>query len=236
MRRIGLTRLLPMWFMLAVIAPACSGPTTPSNPTDRPASPAAPTPAPPAPAGTLTLVSASPAPGSDVVVSSPSGGLSVAMTFAIRLEAAIPDAVLEVQLLDAAGQACASGVADTQAVAAGESVTAVANVKLTCAVPMATETVKATLLTVSGATGDAQRTEYLVASFPERYTFRAPGAPPPAPPAPPPAPPAPVPPPPAPPPPPPPPQSSGIAFLGSDPPPGGETSVTESVGSLRSAT
>ncbi len=224
MRHISRIWLLPILFTLTSIASACGGPTTPSQVAGRPAtSETAPTPAPPAVPGTLTFVSASPAPGSDVVVSSPSSGALVAMTFGIRSQAAIPDAVLEVQLLDTAGQPCASGVADTKAMPAGESVTAVVNITLTCTVPMATETVKATLVTVTGASDDKpQRTEYLVASFPDRYTFRAPG------PSTPPAQPAPVPPPP-----PAPPQASGITFVSSDPPPSGETSATGGAGSLQ---
>jgi hypothetical protein len=222
------SRLRLICAALILVASGCGGPTKPSEIASAPAaSPVAPPPTPPAPAaptGTLKFVSANPTPGSEVVLSSESDkGQSLAATFAVEFEAAIPGAVLEVQLLDATGQACASAVTEPQDVPAAQSVIFTFNsVMWKCTAPTTTETLKATLVTVSNATGpEPQRTEYLVASFPERYSFRAPAAPSPTPaPAPAPAPPAP----------PAPGPGSGISFVSSDPAPGGETSVTESGG------
>jgi hypothetical protein len=199
--------------VLAILlaASACGGPTRPSNDagastpdssTTRPAAP---------PTGTIKLVSASPAPGADVTVNPADKGPSLTTVFSVVFDKVLPDAFLDLELLDAAGQSCGSGAADKQNLPAGEAVQyTISSVSMKCDTPATTETLKATVFTLSATNGqDAKRTEYASGTFPAHYSFRAPAAPPaPAPPRP----------------------QSGISFVNSDPSPGSETVLAEAGG------
>jgi hypothetical protein len=154
-----------------LLAQACGGPTQPSK-TAGSGSPAPSSPS--APIGTIVFVSASPAPGSDVVLntSAPDRAQAFAATFSVTLDKAVPDVMVDVQLLDGADQSCGSGVSSRQNVDAGKAATfTVASITFTCPLPATVEKLKATVVTA--ASGQNTPTEYIAASFPARYAFRA---------------------------------------------------------------
>lgn len=99
-------------------------------------------------------------------------------------ETALPDAKVEVELLDDTGRQCAYSFVD-QPIAANQSVSVVNGFwdweGQQCGnYPIATTTLRATLLTLRGPeqNGRLQRTEYAIASFPVRYSiFRYPAPP-----------------------------------------------------------
>jgi hypothetical protein len=210
-----LTLLAVASFVAACSSNTPTQPTTRDTTTTTSTNPSNPTPAPepvaPTPKILLLLATVSPAAGSDVIVypSAPTQGL-VTVAFNATSDMALADAFLELQLLDAQGQPCGAGTSAKQSIAEnGSSTFSVVGVTLTCTVPFAIETLKATLVTTTAAAGQGTRTELGHASVAAHFGFKAP-APTPAPP--------------------PTPASSGISLVSSDPAPGGETALTSNAG------
>jgi hypothetical protein len=138
-------------------------------------------PAPPrAGSADIVFLGSDPAPGGETALTENSGSVHLAalrMQFAVQSSTTLPDAKLEVQLLGESGQVCAYTFID-QAVSANQSVTISApnvvwvwETQRCAAFPVATATVKATLLTLRGpeVNGRLQRTDYITRSFPIRY-------------------------------------------------------------------
>src|SRR4051812_33281071 len=153
--------LIPALLLVA----ACSGPTRPSPAATKPSPPVA------VPHGTIALVSATPAPGTELVVDPAGSKVEFSASFSVTVDAAVANAVVELQMLDGASQICGSGTSEPQNLAAGETKTfSVAVTALSCASPAAVENLKATL--VAGTS--AQRTEYVGGTFPAHYAQRPP--------------------------------------------------------------
>ncbi len=202
MRQHTFTTLLTLLAVTSLVS-ACSS-KTPTQPTSKSDT----TTVTVTPKVTLSLATSSPAAGSDVVVypSAPTEGL-VTVAFSATSDLSVVDAFLELHLLDAQGQPCGAGTSVKRSIAEnGSSTFSIAGVTLTCAVPFAIETLKATLVTMTAANGQETRTELAYASVPAHYAFKA-AAPTPGPPT---------------------PVSSGISLVSSDPAPGGETALTSS--------
>lgn len=168
--------------ILLMVAPACSGPSAPSpapsvNPTPAltttAAEPGAPVSA--AASGGFEFLGSDPGPGSEIAVEDLSGTSQILRTLTARLalhfNQSLPDALVEVELFGDNGRQCAYGFIDRPIVAG--HVYAVSNAfwnwqTQDCgSFPVSTVTLKATLLTLR-----AQRTDYVIQTFPVRYTIR----------------------------------------------------------------
>ena len=152
-------------------------------------------PAPPRTESTgIVFLGSDPAPGGETALTEIAGSVyltALRMQFAVQYSTALPDAKFEVQLLGESGQVCASTFID-QAMPANQSVTISAphvvwgwEAERCAAYPVATATVKATLLTQREpmVNGRLQRTDYIIQSFPIRYSIRRYPTPPPGAPA-----------------------------------------------------
>jgi hypothetical protein len=184
--------------VLALLIAGCGGqpPTAPSPQPSVPAEPgpSAPLPQPPppsAPVVTLSFVGSEPAAGSEIVMTDSAGLLflrDLTLHFAVRSPVPLPDAKLEVQLFNDAGQLCHYTFVD-HAVPANETVTMAARgvivyeMRNCPAFPMRIVTVKATLLTLRGpeVNGRLQRTDYASDSASTSFTVQRWPAPPPNP-------------------------------------------------------
>jgi hypothetical protein len=126
--------------------------------------------------GAFTFLGSDPAAGGEFSVVDSAGLLLLPLKaqFAIQFETTIPDAKVEVDLLDDAGQRCWYNFVD-QPITANQSVT-MANTFWVwegpkCAFPIGTATIKVTLLTLRGpeVNGHLQRTDYAMSTFAARY-------------------------------------------------------------------
>ena len=113
--RLGLILFLPM------LVSACSGPSAPSPATSAnpPAAPATTAPEPGAPtdaaaSGGFEFLGSDPGPGSEIAVEDLSGTSQILRTLTVRLalhfNQSLPNALVEVELLDDNGRQCAFGI------------------------------------------------------------------------------------------------------------------------------
>jgi len=185
------SRLAPILVLPALLTAACSGPSAPSRTsvsnaastpesTVMPPQPGAP-PAAAAASGGFTFVSSNPAPGGETsVTESIFGDLSLAgfdLRLTVHYSEPLADGKLDVRIYDEGGRECAVAFAD-QAIVPNHSV-AVTIPRLfwsssTCLnFPVGIAAIKATLFTLRDVGSPFfQRTEYVTATFPLRYTIR----------------------------------------------------------------
>lgn len=166
------------WTATVVLAAACGGGSAPVSPSP-PSSPS--TPIAPAAPSRITLLATTPPPGSEVVMSDLGGLVMVKdllLRFLVRSAIDLPDAKLEIDLLDDAGRRCHYTFVD-QAVPAGRDVAVdvdgviVWESSVCSSFPMHISTVKATLLTLREpvVNGRLQRTDYVVETFDAPFTI-----------------------------------------------------------------
>jgi hypothetical protein len=124
----------------------------------------------PSPTSGIDLVSSVPTSGAELVVSSS----ALRLTFSVRYDDPLPDAVLHVELLDASGRTCGFNFTEPRPIVPGQAATLISDFLVwECPLPAETTAVRATLVTLRNAGGGLlQRTEYLRAQFNARYRFR----------------------------------------------------------------
>jgi hypothetical protein len=151
-----------------IVSTACSGPTRPTTT----AGPQGGAPSAPASAdhGTIALVSTTPAAGGDLAVDAAhSGQTQFSATFSVTVDAALTNATLALQLIDASGTVCGSATSDPQNLAAGQSATfTVAVTTISCA---ATATVEQLHVTLGSGVAPG-RADYLAGTFAAHYGLR----------------------------------------------------------------
>ena len=158
--------------VMLVFAAACGGDKAPTAPTSPPA--VSGDPAPSAPPNSITFAGSTPSPGSEVVISDDACCLrleDLTLRFHVRSDVALPDAKLEIDLLDSTGQICFRNFVD-RAVPANQTVSIdvkqIFPERENCpAFPIHIAEVKATLLTLREPLVNArlQRTDYVTQSF-----------------------------------------------------------------------
>ena len=137
------------------------------------------TPASAAASGGFEFLGSDPGPGSEVAVEDSSGTSQILRALTVRLalhsNQSLPDALVQVELLDANGQQCAFGIG-SQPVTPGHvyPVTTafwIWETKTCGSFPVSTVTLRATLLTFRDVPGGSpQRTDHVLQTFPVRYT------------------------------------------------------------------
>jgi hypothetical protein len=141
-----------LWVFSLWLSAACGGSTDPS------------------PISGISLVESNPPSGAELVLS-PS---ALRLTFSVRYEEALPDAQLQVELLDASGKTCGFNFTEPRAILAGQPTTVISDFLVwDCGLPAETVSIRATLVTLRETGGSRlQRTEYLTNQFNAAYRFR----------------------------------------------------------------